>query len=111
MKVGIIGGGITGLTSAYDLSKAGHDVVVFESSNQLGGHASTFEVQGAPLERGYHHWFTSDDDILALMEEVGLGEEVIWNKSSVGTFYNGHTYEFSTPFDILKYKPLTLLSF
>ena len=66
MKVGIIGAGITGLTSAYDLSKAGHDVVVFESSNQLGGHASTFEVQGAPLERGYHHWFTSDDDILTL---------------------------------------------
>ena len=108
MKVGIIGAGITGLTSAYDLSKAGHNVVVFESSNQLGGHASTFEVQGAPLERGYHHWFTSDDDILTLMEEVGLGEEVIWNKSSVGTFYNGHTYEFSTPFDILKYKPLTI---
>ena len=108
MKVGIIGAGITGLTSAYDLSKAGHDVVVFESSNQLGGHASTFEVQGTPLERGYHHWFTSDDDILTLMEEVGLGNQVIWNKSSVGTFYNGHTYEFSTPFDILKYKPLTL---
>ena len=78
MKVGIIGAGITGLTSAYDLSKAGHDVVVFESSNQLGGHASTFEVQGTPLERGYHHWFTSDDDILTLMEEVGLGNQVIW---------------------------------
>ena len=108
MRVCIIGAGITGLTSAYDLSKAGHSVVVFESSNHIGGHASTFDIQGNPIERGYHHWFTSDDDILKLMEEIGLGKDITWNKSKVGTFYNGHTYNFSTPFDILKYTPLTI---
>ena len=108
MKIGIIGAGITGLTCAYDLSKLGHHVTVFESSNLLGGHASTFEVQGTPLERGYHHWFTNDHDIINLMEEIGLVNQIDWKQSKVGTFSNGNLYNFSTPLDILRYSPLTM---
>ncbi|MEO7991942.1 MAG: FAD-dependent oxidoreductase [Chryseolinea sp.] len=35
MKVAIIGGGIIGLSSAYYLNKAGHDVTIFDSSDML----------------------------------------------------------------------------
>ena len=73
MKVGIIGAGATGLSAAYDLGKAGHQVTVFERAPFLGGQASTFDVGGARLERGYHHLFTGDTDILDLNEEIGLG--------------------------------------
>ena len=34
-KVGIVGGGITGLTCAYRLARAGHDVEVYEKSNEI----------------------------------------------------------------------------
>ena len=72
MKIGVIGGGLTGLTAAYELAKEGHEVVLFEREAYLGGQASTFEVAGARLERYYHHIFTGDKDIIALIEELGL---------------------------------------
>ncbi|MFO0266169.1 MAG: FAD-dependent oxidoreductase, partial [Cyclobacteriaceae bacterium] len=37
MKVGIIGGGIIGLCSAYYLKKAGHDVLVFDQASLEDG--------------------------------------------------------------------------
>ena len=109
MKVGIIGAGATGLAAAYDLTRAGHQVIVYERAPFLGGHASTFDVGGARLERGYHHWFTSDTDIVKLLEEIGLGDSVRWFDSTVGTLYDGRIYNFVTPMDLLKFKPLSMV--
>ena len=108
MRVGIIGAGATGLPAAYDLLKAGHEAVVYERAPFIGGHASTFDVGGERLERGYHHWFTSDTDILDLLEEIGLGHTIRWIDSTAGTLYDGQIYDFVTPFDLLKFKPLSL---
>mgnify|MGYP003712620515 CR=1 FL=1 len=76
MRVGIIGAGATGLAAAYDLAGQGHQVAVYERAPFLGGHASTFDVGGARLERGYHHLFTSDTDILDLVDDIGLGHRI-----------------------------------
>ena len=110
MRVGIIGAGATGLTAAYELGKQGHEVVVYERASFLGGQASTFDVGGAPLERGYHHLFTGDTDILDLMDEIGLGDRMRWYGSKVGTLYDGKIYNFVTPIDLLKFKPLSLVN-
>ena len=107
MRVGIIGAGATGLPAAYDLLKAGHQAVVYERAPFIGGHASTFDVGGERLERGYHHWFTSDTDIIELVEEIGLGDTIRWIDSTVGTLYDGRIYDFVTPMDLLKFKPLS----
>lgn len=107
MKTAIIGAGATGLPAAYDLLKAGHEATVYERAPFIGGHASTFDVGGEPLERGYHHWFTSDTDIIALVEEIGLGDAVRWVDSTVGTLHSGRIYDFVTPFDLLKFAPLS----
>lgn len=110
MRVGIIGAGATGLAAAYKLCKAGHQAVVFERAPFLGGQASTFDVAGARLERGYHHIFTSDTDILNLAEEIGLGNRMCFFESKVGTLYDGKIYNFVTPTDLLKFTPLTFIN-
>ena len=109
MKVGIIGAGATGLTAAYELGKRGHTVAVYERAPFLGGQASTFDVGGARLERGYHHLFTGDTDILDLNEELGLGPRMRWVPSRVGTLYEDRIYDFVTPMDLLRFTPLGLL--
>ncbi len=108
MRVGIVGAGATGLAAAYELTRQGHAVQVFERSPFLGGHASTFDVGGTRLERGYHHWFTHDTDIVDLVIEIGLGDTIRWIDSTVGTLHGGTIYNFVTPIDLLKFKPLSL---
>ena len=43
MKVGIVGSGISGLSTALFLSKE-HEITIFEKNNYFGGHANTIEL-------------------------------------------------------------------
>lgn len=109
MRVGIIGGGAAGLAAAYELTRQGHFAEVFEAAPFLGGQASTFPVGGGQLERGYHHLFVSDTDMVRLIDELGLGSELHWLESKVGFFYDGRIWDFATPLDLLRFTPLPLL--
>lgn len=52
----VVGGGITGLVSAYLASKEGKKVAVVENSNNFGGLLNTFEIAGTKLEYVYHQF-------------------------------------------------------
>jgi protoporphyrinogen oxidase len=109
MRVGIIGAGALGLAAAYDLSRKGHRVEVFERAPFIGGQASTFEVGGGRLERGYHHLFRSDKDIVDLIHEIGLGSKLAWIESKAGLFHGDRIWNFASPKDLLTFKPLGML--
>lgn len=109
MKVGIIGGGIAGLTAAYELAKEGYRVFLFEKEAELGGQAGTFPIEGTRLEKFYHHLFTTDRSIVELIEELGLRDSLDWLESKVGFFHKGRIYDFVSPLDLLRFKPLSLL--
>jgi len=83
-RVAIIGAGFTGLTAGYELSKKGFSVTIIEKTSDIGGLAGGFTIEGAPLEKAYHHLFRTDTDILSLCEELGMKEEVGWHQSKVG---------------------------
>ncbi|MBW7881254.1 MAG: NAD(P)/FAD-dependent oxidoreductase [Caldilineaceae bacterium] len=77
LRVAIVGGGVAGLTAAYDLTRAAHshafDVTILEGADYLGGLAAGFK--GRPtwewhLEHYYHHLFLSDRAMLALLDEI-----------------------------------------
>ncbi|OIT30117.1 hypothetical protein A4A49_14539 [Nicotiana attenuata] len=53
MKVAVVGAGISGLVSAYELAKSGVKVVVYEKEDYLGGHAKTVTVDGVHLDLGF----------------------------------------------------------
>jgi len=106
VKIGVLGGGLTGLTAAYELAKRGHELLLLERAPYLGGQASTFEVEGTRLERYYHHIFTGDVDMMDLIEELGLADRMLWLASKVGFFREGQIYDFVTPMDLLRFQPL-----
>jgi predicted NAD/FAD-binding protein len=53
MRVAIIGGGVSGLGAGYVLSRAGHDVHLFERDARLGGHVNTVVHDGLALDTGF----------------------------------------------------------
>lgn len=106
MKIGIVGGGVSGLTAAYRLAKKGHQVEVFEAADHVGGLAAGFKVAGTSLEKYYHHIFTSDTCIRGLVDELGLREKLHWLTSQMGFTYQGKLYPFGTPQQLLSFTPL-----
>ena len=108
MNIGVIGAGAAGLAAGYDLANAGHRVTVFEAAPFVGGQASTIEVGGGRLERGYHHLFTNDNAIIELIEEIGMSDELKWFPSRVGTYASGRIYQTTTPIDLLRFGALPL---
>ncbi|KAL9408425.1 hypothetical protein AB3S75_046899 [Citrus x aurantiifolia] len=53
MRVAVIGGGMSGLVSAYVLAKAGVEVVLYEKEDSLGGHSKTVTIDGVDLDIGF----------------------------------------------------------
>lgn len=107
-QVAIVGGGFSGLAVAYELAKAGVAVSVLEAESEVGGLAAAFEVGGGKLDRFYHHWFTSDVDVMRLIDELGLNDRIELNPTNTGVYYANSFFRLSTPLDLLRFTPLTL---
>lgn len=86
-RVGIVGGGILGLTTAYRLLQAGVDVAVYERSSDLGGLVGSFDFDGYRVDRFYHVILPTDDRVRGLAEELGLGDRFRFRPTGVG-FYD-----------------------
>ncbi|MDP9366400.1 MAG: NAD(P)/FAD-dependent oxidoreductase [Chloroflexota bacterium] len=106
--VGVVGGGIAGLTAAYRLALAGHRVTLWEQK-ALGGQAVAFPVAGSFLEHFYHHLFQSDREIVALIEELGIGDRLLWLPSNVGWFADGRIYPLNGALDLLRLGSIPLV--
>ncbi len=105
-SVAVIGGGLAGLSAAYDLEKKGFQVTLIESSPEVGGLASSFKIGGAPIERFYHFICRSDTHLIELVDELGIGSSLHWRQVGTGYFNNGRMFPFDTPFELLRFSPV-----
>lgn len=111
MRIAVLGAGVAGLVAGRRLALSGHEVDVYERWPGLGGQVATLDV-GAPdpLERYYHHLFTSDVHITALFRELGMEDELEWKPSSMAMFADGRQWPFTTPLDLLRFGPISPLT-
>lgn len=70
--IAILGGGITGLTAAYELLKLGHKPTVFESSSRIGGAIETIRQNDFLAECGPNSLLETSPRISALISDLGL---------------------------------------
>jgi oxygen-dependent protoporphyrinogen oxidase len=87
MRVAIVGGGVSGLTAAYELEKArkaGEDLdwQLFEAGDRLGGIVETDRAQGFVLEGGPDAWVSEKPAARALAIELGLEHELIYSQDA-----------------------------
>ena len=102
-RVVVVGGGLSGLAASYDLARAGHHVVLLEAAPDFGGLASSFRLEGHPIERFYHFICRADHDLLTLVDELGLGPKLHWRQTHTAFYYNGRHYPFGSPLDLLRF--------
>jgi len=106
--IGVVGGGIAGLAAAHRLQSHGHEVQVFEASEDLGGLAAVYETAGDPIEKFYHHLSKSEQTIVDLAEDLGLGDAVEWRYGSTANYVDGVVHPMDKPWEILAYPHLSL---
>jgi protoporphyrinogen oxidase len=106
--IGVVGGGVAGLAAAYRLQRAGHDVQVFEASDDVGGLAAVYETAGDPVEKFYHHLSKSEETIVELIGDLGLDDALEWRYMSNAYYVDGVVHPMDKPWEILAYPHLSL---
>jgi len=106
--IAVVGGGIAGLAAAHHLQQRGHEVQVFEATHDLGGLAAVYETAGDPIEKFYHHLSKSEETIVDLAEELGLGDRVEWIYGNDGYYVDGVVHPLNTIWEIAAYPHMSL---
>jgi oxygen-dependent protoporphyrinogen oxidase len=75
-RIAVVGAGITGLTAAHDLTKAGHAVTVFEARGEAGGAIRTIQRDGWLVEAGPNTLLLRDRSLDGFFTEAGLDREL-----------------------------------
>lgn len=100
-KVVIIGGGFTGITCAYLLGKAGHEVTVYEKEKRLGGLASSFHANGFSYDYGPHEFCTENQELIDMLHEI-VGDDLLVLSKHTSQFLNNKFVDYPL-------KPLQLI--
>ncbi|KZB81062.1 FAD-dependent oxidoreductase [Amycolatopsis regifaucium] len=105
-QVAVIGGGICGLAAAHRLARHGVPVTLLEASDQLGGLGTFFSHRDQWVERFYHCVMPTDDELLGLLDELGMKNSVRWCKTTMGMIVDGRRHRFNSAVDLLRFTPL-----
>lgn len=98
-RVAVIGAGAAGLAAAYDLTRQGFAVDVYEAGSEVGGLAAGFrdEKWDWTLEKFYHHWFASDDAVIGLISELEAENKLIFPRPITSLWLNNRIYQMDRP--------------
>jgi oxygen-dependent protoporphyrinogen oxidase len=86
-RVVVVGGGISGLAAAYDLTRSGVDCTVFEKNTRPGGVIETRCWQDCRLDCGPDSFISAKPEALALIRELGIEDQVIGSNDDRRTTY------------------------
>ena len=87
-RIGIVGGGIAGISAAWMLSRA-HDVTILEAEHRLGGHANTVKINEDDREIEVDTAFLifnshSYERFMQFLTKLGLGPKAVKTDMSIG---------------------------
>lgn len=80
VDVAVVGGGVSGLSAAYELKKRKRSVVVLERSMRAGGVVQTDYVDGFVIDAGPDALLVQKPAAVALSKELGIGDRLVPTK-------------------------------
>ena len=91
-RIAIIGGGIAGLSAAYELEQRCHqgadiDYVLYEASPRLGGVLQTEHIENCLVEAGPDSFLTEKPWASDLCRELGIANEIIGSNDAARKTY------------------------
>ena len=109
-RIAVLGAGPMGLAVAYQLARDGHQPVVFEADDRVGGMTAAFDFSGLSIERYYHFHCISDHAFLTVLEELALTDRMCWVETKMGYWYQGRLQPWGNPVALLKFRGLSLVA-
>jgi protoporphyrinogen oxidase len=109
-RIAVIGGGPMGLAVAYELTRLGHQPVLIEADDRLGGMAACFSFAGMQLERYYHFHCLSDTAFFQMLRELKLEDQLQWRTTQMGFYLDGRLYPWGSVGAVLGFRRLPLLT-
>jgi protoporphyrinogen oxidase len=107
LKVGIVGGGLLGITLGYLISKKGIQVDIWEASSSLGGLAGSLTLDdGTVVDRYYHALLPSDSHLRQLCTELDLNDQLRFHETKMGFYHQGNIYSMNNVIEFLRFPPL-----
>jgi len=89
----VLGGGLTGLSAGYSLSKAGMSVAVLEGDSSVGGLSRTIEKDGFRFDLGGHRFFSTDEKLNSFVRGL-MGDELVEVARSSKILMNGKYFNY-----------------
>jgi protoporphyrinogen oxidase len=107
--IGIVGGGLLGMTLALRLALKSFKVTLIENAPDMGGLASACRIGPYTWDRFYHVILPSDSNLLSLLTEMNLADQIHWGPTKTGFFADGRLHSMSNLFEFLTFPPLHLI--
>lgn len=100
-KIAVIGAGPAGITAAYQLTKAGYHVEVYEASDRVGGLSKSLDLWNQRVDLGPHRFFSDDNRVNSLWLEV-VGQDYRMVDRLTRIYYKKKFYYYPLkPFDAI----------
>jgi protoporphyrinogen oxidase len=109
-RIAVLGAGPMGLAVAYQLARDGHQPVVFEADDRVGGMTAAFDFSGLKIERYYHFHCISDHAFLKVLDELAIADQMRWVETKMGYWYQGRLQPWGNPIALLKFRGLSLVA-
>jgi len=97
MRAAIVGGGISGLWTAWELLRGGARVELYEAASRAGGLAGSFERAGHRFDFGPHEFVTQDARLRERLAEL-CGDDLIEVEKRTAQHFRGRTLRY--PFEL-----------
>lgn len=105
-RIAVLGAGPMGLAVAYQLALDGHQPIIFEADDCVGGMTAGFDFGGLTIERYYHFHCISDSAFLQMLDELGLNDKMHWVRTKMGYWYQNKLQAWGNPVALLTFQGL-----